>query len=232
MTLSLFAWKSGLSSGRDSESLDASPGPRYTSGVSDEKRNGPRAARAEKDQRYAPAASAELLAPSRRKEQLRERRRRRHPGKPGPLSLAKTEEVVAASLASLTNGQTPAQVAIATGTSTDGRKVREVIRTARELMQRNVQRYVELHLSAAEVAAAEGDAGPAQWALERIAEGNDRVVDPPKGGGLQTPSLRIGIAVAGVPAARAVESAPVTAAELPPLEADVVSDVVPEDLQP
>ena len=93
---------------------------------------------------------------------------------------------------------TPAEIAKKVGVSTSGRTVREAIKVARQALAGAAETYVELHMLATEVAALKGDASPAQWALERIAEGGARVVDAPKTGptGL---GLRIGIAVGGVP---------------------------------
>ena len=93
---------------------------------------------------------------------------------------------------------TPVEIAKAVGVSTSGRPVREAIKVARQTLAGAAEKYVELHMLATEVAALKGDAAPAQWALERIAEGGARVVDAPKAGPTG-PGLRIGIAVGGVP---------------------------------
>lgn len=133
------------------------------------------------------------------------------------MSLATTERLVETAIREM-DAKTPAEIAVKVGVSTNGRAVRATIRAARESLQQNAERYVELHMLATEKAALDGDAGPAQWALERIAEKGDRIVDTPKSAGVM-PSLQIGIQVGGVPPTHAI-----TAEELPILEAAPIED--------
>lgn len=147
--------------------------------------------------RHAPPASPGLTVPSGKQVHADVRRRQRHPGKPGPIPLATTEQLVAKAMTDTTS--TPQEIAKAVGVSTSGVPVREAIKKARQVLANAAEKYVELHMVATEIAAMKGDAGPAQWALERIAEGGQRVVDAPKTGGPTGPGLRIGIAVGGVP---------------------------------
>jgi hypothetical protein len=83
-------------------------------------------------------------------------------------------------------------------------RVVELGRIAKATLRENLPRYAELHLTAAEVAAANGDARPAEWALQAVkGEKGERVVDPPKaentgGGGIK---ILIGVNMGGLPAA-------------------------------
>jgi hypothetical protein len=81
---------------------------------------------------------------------------------------------------------------------------------------------VDIHLEAARTAALTGDAKPAQWALEHIQDGEQRVVEREKAGTGQ-PSISIGIAVGGIPQPRALTS-PVQTSELPILVATPMAD--------
>lgn len=111
--------------------------------------------------------------------------------------------------------KTPQDIARRVGVSTDGKTVRQVIGIAREAFARRAQDYVDLHFEAAEVAAKKGDAGPAQWALERIAEAGQHVVDTAKQAP-QQPTLQIGIAIGGVPQpGRALPAASIDAELIP-----------------
>ena len=115
----------------------------------------------------------------------------------------------------------PHAIAKKVGVSTDARPVRAAIKKAREVLAGAAERYVELHMLATEVAALKGDASPAQWALERIAEGGARVVDAPKTG-QAGPGLRIGIAVGGVPMQRQLP--PSVELDDVPVAVDVIED--------
>lgn len=126
-----------------------------------------------------------------------ERRRRNYPAKRGPLSLQTTEQLLATTMSEM-DSTSPPEIAKKVGVGTDGRAVRKVIESAREALARRAEDYVELHYMAALNAAAEGDAKPAQWALERITEAGARIVDSPKVTPT-APSLQIGIAIGGVP---------------------------------
>lgn len=155
--------------------------------------------------RHAPPASEGLVAGADKAEHVDVRRRRNYPAKrSGPLSLATTEALMQAVM-EMTPDDTPQGIAIRHGMATDGKTVREVIKTAREAFAKRAADYVEAHYQAVELAIADGDpkalavaTAAAQWAIEKISEGNTRVIDPPKSGPA-APGLRIGIAVGGVP---------------------------------
>lgn len=160
------------------------------------------------------------------------RRRRAHPAQPGPMSLQTTEQLVSTTIAEMDAHSAP-DIAAMAGVSTTGRTVREVIKSAREALAQNAQRYVQVHADVVETALANGDAkslavaaSASQWAMERIAEGPDRVVDSPKQAGTLTqPSIQIGIALGGVrqselPALPAVTELP-DAIDIAPLPEDI-----------
>ena len=72
---------------------------------------------------------------------------------------------------------------------------------AKAILRENLPRYAELHLTAAEIAASNGDSKPMEWALTAIkGEKGERVVEPPKadggGGGIK---VMIGVQIGGVP---------------------------------
>ena len=78
---------------------------------------------------------------------------------------------------------------------------------------------MDAHWKAAQVAAEMGDAKPAQWALERISEGEQRIVEKEKAGA-SAPMVNIGIALGGVPQPRgAIDVTPIQISELPPVAA-------------
>lgn len=160
------------------------------------------------------------------------RRRRAHPAKRKPL-LEKTQDIIKAAEAVLAG--TPVQkAAIEAGVDVTGKSVKELVKQARERFLSRVNDYVDIHIEAARVAAADGDAKPAQWALERIAAEGERVVElvadprampsPMQGG------INIGVMVGGIPAPPAtqtLDTAIVDADALPPLE-----PTPPEELMP
>jgi hypothetical protein len=123
---------------------------------------------------------------------------RRHPGKPGRLTENERDSVVDTTMA-LMDKLTATEIAAKAGTSRDGRTVRSIIKAARTALQQRAEFYVEAHAAATVVAAAQGDAKPAQWALERIAEGEDRIVDRDKNEGPSAPTFNIGFNMGGVP---------------------------------
>jgi hypothetical protein len=69
--------------------------------------------------------------------------------------------------------------------------LRKAIRDARERLTSNAGLYVELHAKAATKAATRGDARPAQWALEHLSEGSERIVQPAP----QAPAVQVGVSV-------------------------------------
>ena len=68
-------------------------------------------------------------------------------------------------------------------------------RRATERMERDADVYRRLQLKAAHIAAADGDAGPAQWALERIGVVKPLPKDTGGHGGL---TVNVGIALPGL----------------------------------
>lgn len=154
--------------------------------------------------------------------------RKAHPAKMGKPTKAERELIVQTTMA-LMDKETPEHIAALV--QRDTKAIKDIIKTARQNFQNKAAQYVEAHWEATQVASAMGDAKPAQWALEHLAEGEQRVVEREKAGS-SSPSIQIGIALGGVPTpATAVFSAPLPAQPaLPePVEAEVI---IPEDLLP
>lgn len=115
---------------------------------------------------------------------------------------------------------TPTEACIAAGVEATSKSVREMIRDARARFASRAAFYVEMHAEAAAMAAARGDARPAEWALERIADGDARVVDSVKQAPVQAPAaVNIGIVLGGVG-----QSQPVVR-QLPAEDSDVLPPV-------
>ena len=73
-------------------------------------------------------------------------------------------------------------------------------RQARAVLQDHLPQYAELHFEAAAIAAEQGDARPAQWALEQVKAGKAAVVDPPrKEAGDSGVQVFVGIRMGGMP---------------------------------
>lgn len=164
----------------------------------------------------APASPG--LPPARRIVPHHTRKRRKHPARQGTRAQ-KTEALVAAAMEVLTKGARPEDAAVKVGLDASGRTVREVVLSAREVFARHAKFYVEAHVIATQMAAEKGDAEPAQWALERIADSGERVFDPPKTH-TSPASVVLGIQIGGIPAPahQSIETSIVTADELPALE--------------
>lgn len=104
----------------------------------------------------------------------------------------------------------------------DTAMIKTLIKKARNTLNSRAEAYVDIHLAAAQVAAAGGDAKPAQWALEHIQEGEQRIVEREKAGPGQ-PAIQIGIAVGGLPQPRgSLPELPIRSSELPAIEANLV----------
>lgn len=134
-------------------------------------------------------------------------------------------------------GATPSEAAIAFGLDASGNSVKVAVKTARRMFVDKVGFYLQAHEHATRRAAEQGDAKPAQWALERMAEGGERVFDAPDAGQAMKPAaVRIGIRIGGIPdmASQPVEATAVTAVELPALQADNGEGTrgVPAELMP
>lgn len=94
------------------------------------------------------------------------------------------------------NGGTVADAMRATGV---GRKaIQRHLKDARDYLQGNAETYAKLHLSAAKVAAENGNATPAQWALERlgVVEARESLIKRPEGNGL---TIQLGVMLPGLP---------------------------------
>lgn len=156
------------------------------------------------DVRSRPPASTGLRAPSDKLDRSDSWDRQRHPGEPGALSEEARDRVVDLTLRMM-DKLTPKQIAVEAGTSTNGRVIRETIKAARKSLAERAEFYVEAHAIATMQAALEGDAKPAQWALEHIGEGGDRIVDAPKKEEQAgAPTFNIGFSIGGVPMQPAV----------------------------
>lgn len=176
----------------------------------------------------APASPG--LPPSRRPLPTQTKRRRAHPAIPrkGSTQLQKTEALIAAADEVIKGEATPVAAAIAHGLEASGVSVRELVKSARNAFARRAEFYVEAHMTATTVAAQKGNAEPAQWALERIAEDGERIVDSPKATPtLQPAAVSIGIAIGGIPGG--LQAA--TTANLP-MQVNVVEAVDPRELPP
>ena len=153
----------------------------------------------------------------------RDREHRLHPAKKGRPTRAERELAVRLAVG-LMDSTSPEKIArvVARDTTT----IKAVIKAARQDMQSRVGDYVEAHWNATKVAADMGDAKPAQWALERISEGEQRVVEKEKAGAT-SPNITIGIALGGIPQPKAaIDITPITSQQL--TEAVTVPDDSPE----
>lgn len=151
------------------------------------------------DSRSRPPASTGLRAPSDKFDRADRRDSREHPGQPGPLTDEARERVVSLTLRMM-DKLSPREIAAEAGTSTDGKLIKGIITKARQSLAERAEFYVEAHAIATMQAALEGDAKPAQWALEHIGENGTRIVDPPKKEEQAgAPTFNIGFSLGGVP---------------------------------
>lgn len=142
---------------------------------------------------------------------VRNNRQRRQPAKIGRPTDAERELTVKTTLEMM--DQAPPEK-IARIVARDTTTIKALIKSARQSMQSRAEDYVDAHWAATTVAAALGDAKPAQWALERISEGEQRVVEKEKAGST-SPNITIGIALGGVPQPKAaIDVTPISIAEL------------------
>lgn len=165
------------------------------------------------EQRQSPPASVELRAPSSRLRRSEDRDREREDRKRGPKSAEDADAITQLTMR-LMDKLTAAE--IARKAEVDPRAVRTVIKAARASLASRAEFYVEAHAAATAVAALAGDAKPAQWAMERIAEDGERIVDAPEENKVQqAPTFTLGFVVGGMPAVKA----------LPPvIDAETVKD--------
>jgi hypothetical protein len=146
-------------------------------------------------------------------------------------------------MAQADNGKNPVDIAVDEGLTPGA--VKRVIRKARAALANNAERYAELHAATVETAFANGDPKSlavaikgTQWALERISDGEDRVLDPVprtlETGPKEAPSFKLGIIVGGVPqgplpaiAAGSPEPSELPAHTTDAKEAELVNDLAP-----
>lgn len=159
----------------------------------------------------------------------------------GPMSSA--EHVAVEALLASVQGDEPEKeldmrgkaLAKALGRST--RAIRNAIVEARERLQTRARAYADLHFEAATRAALEGDAGPSQWALERItAPGEkgelERIVEPESKGKqeqIQMPTIQLGFQLGGI-AAGATLTPVNRPPALPAIDVDTVEDEGNDDI--
>lgn len=168
------------------------------------------------EQRQAPPASEGLRAPSDAYERTEQRDRDREDRKRGRKTTEDADLITSTAIALMDK---LSAAAIARKLECDPRAVRSVIKSARNALASRAELYVELHVHAATVAAMAGDAKPAQWAIERIAEEGERIIDPPDDAKPSTvPTFTLGFVVGGMPAPRPVAALPAAA----PIDAEVV----------
>lgn len=162
-------------------------------------------------QRDLPPQSVGLRAPAGTAGRADTRLQKKHPGKRGRMSDEERGTFVD-TVMEIMDDLTATEIAIQAGTSTNGRAVREVIAEAKTALQQRAGFYVKAHALATIRAAGEGDAKPAQWALEHIADGETRVVEPVQKEVAPTaPVFNIGFALGGLPSAKPVITIPATA---------------------
>lgn len=146
---------------------------------------------------------------------------RRHP--PTRTARDLTLQDIASIMAQADAGTDPVDIAVREGVTPS--VVRQTIKKARATLAENAEMYASLHMDIVRDAMAIGDskglavaAKATQWALERIADGEERVVDPiPRAGenkDTKPTEFKLGIIVGGVPHQNALPAAP-TVNELP-----------------
>lgn len=151
--------------------------------------------------------------------------------KGGPLSAAE-EAATEAMVLSSPPSESPEDLekrtkALAIALGRQPGTIRKEIISARERLQERSTDYADLHFKAAQIAASDGNAGPAQWALERISaptedgKGVERIVQPLKTteDGPKMPVVNIGIALGGIAAGAQLKST--QKAELPPIDVEI-----------
>jgi hypothetical protein len=130
--------------------------------------------------------------------------------KGGPLSKEE-KTVVEAMVMSVQEGESDADLqtrgralGLALGRSPEA--IRKAVINARQRLQERAVDYADIHFEAAKRAAVEGDAKPAEWALERITaptengKGVERIVQPLKSGDEMSrlPTVNIGLNLGGI----------------------------------
>lgn len=151
--------------------------------------------------RELPPASMELRAPADVYDRADRRARREHPGRIGRPRNEDADEVVETTFAVLRQELTEREAAIRLGAGTDGRRTRALIEKAKDKLAERLDFYLDAHAVATQQAAVEGDAKPAQWAIENISIEGERPIDPPTKTVAPTtaPTFNIGFALGGIP---------------------------------
>jgi hypothetical protein len=130
--------------------------------------------------------------------------------KPGPLS--EQERRIALNLKTINPKLTPA--AIAKTLNKRKATIACLLHDARLTLAERLPFYVDAHAKAAAVAAAKGDAGPAQWVLENVSAQDEngtevRVIDRPQVALASGLTVNVGLGLANIPSAQpALGSAP------------------------
>lgn len=150
--------------------------------------------------RHLPPASPELRAPSGMSERADKRLRQQHPARIGRPTNEDMEDVAVTTFESLREGLSVRDTAIALHAGTDGKRTRAIIDKAKDKLAARLDDYLDAHMIATQQAALEGDAKPAQWAIENIAIEGERAVDPPaKNLPPPAPTFNLGFVVGGMP---------------------------------
>lgn len=152
-----------------------------------------------RDARSLPPASAGLRAPASVSGRADKRARAEHPAPSGPLSEERASALVDLTMRMM-DKLTPKEIAIEAGVSADARPVKQIIKHVRQRLTERAEFYLEAHAVATIQAAVEGDAKPAQWALERINADGEHIVDPVDTEKPQVaPTFNIGFNMGGLP---------------------------------
>lgn len=169
-----------------------------------------------------PEKAAEVLSHTRETKKYKAPKRkkvRKKPGrKPGPPkpplkpgSLTQAEHAaVDALVMSSEPGETEEQFqertkALSLALRKSTAAIKSAVPKARERLQERALSYADLHFEAAQIAAMKGDASPAQWALERIKDKDEKgktqhIVAPVKSedNGPRLPTVNIGVMLGGI----------------------------------
>jgi hypothetical protein len=152
-----------------------------------------------RDARSLPPASDGLRAPAAVSGRADKRARAEHPAPSGPLSEERAQNLLDLTLR-LMDKLSPKEIAIEAGVSADARPVKQIIKHVRQRLTERAEFYLEAHAVATIQAAVEGDAKPAQWALERINADGEHIVDPVDTEKPQAaPTFNIGFSIGGIP---------------------------------
>lgn len=124
------------------------------------------------------------------------RRKKPAPRKRGPMG--EKEKTATALILDLNPAASFEAIAKILGRKTSS--IHNYVTASRDMLRYAAPRYLELHMKAATIAASQGNASPAQWALERIEATNDegekvRVVEAPAGGDRNAGSVGNGLTV-------------------------------------